>query len=130
MELVINIPGKLDDLLLPNRSQRNHQAKSGARTRAKNEAFLVTKGAMFGHDLNGIDRATYHIELGKAFGEQQKDADNLVAAMKGPLDGIAKALGVDDRGWTLGTVTQVRDPEKTGYVRITLVWDQSEEQAA
>lgn len=131
MELQITIPGKLDPRLSPNASRKMHWGtKTKAREEAKGTASLYTRQAMHGIDTTGVDRATYHIELGKAHGEKQKDADNLTASCKATLDAIAETLGVDDRGWTLGTVTQVRDPEKLGYVRITLVWDQNEEQAA
>lgn len=130
-ELAVTIQGKLPRILLPNRGQRNARAKGRARAQAKNDAFLCTREvAWHRSDLSGIDRAVYHIELGKAHGEQSKDQDNLIAACKGHLDGVAKALDVDDRGWTLGTVTQVRDPDRVGYVRITLVWAQESEVAA
>ena len=128
--LTITIPGKLDPILTPNRGQRNPHGKSKARSRAKSDAFLYGKQAAYGVNVTGIDRATYHIELGKAKGEQSKDQDGLIAACKGHLDGIALALDVDDRHWHPGTVTQVRDPEQIGYLKITLEWDAATEEDA
>jgi len=130
MELQITIPGDIDAVLTPNRGQRNPWAKDRAKAQAHEDARLCTLSAMHGVAIAGVDRATYHIERGQAKRRQVFDQDNCAASCKAFLDGIAKALGVDDRGWTLGTVHQTRDPEKIGYVRITLVWDQNEEQAA
>ncbi len=122
--LTITIPGQLDKRLSPNASRTMHWGgKTRARDEAKHDAALYTRQAAFGVDITGIERATYHIELGKAKGEKQKDADNLTASCKAHLDAIAETLGVDDRGWTLGAVTQVRDPDGIGYVAITLEWE-------
>ena len=130
-ELIVTIPGKIERRLSPNASRHMHWAtKKKARDDAQEAAALYARQSAYEHDVTGISAATYHIELGKAKGEKQKDADNLVASCKAYLDGIAAALGVDDRGWTLGTVTQVRDSEGTGYLSIRLEWEQAEGAAA
>lgn len=120
--LTITIPGKLNRLLSPNHGQRNPRAKAAVRREAKDMAYLYGKQAAYTCDLTGIEHATYSIVLGKAKGEKSKDIDNLIASCKATLDGIALALGVDDRYWQVHTVAQVRDPEGIGYVAITLEW--------
>ena len=127
-ELTITIPGKIDRRLSPN-ARVHWRTLAAAKGNAKDTAYMIAR--FDSANVQGdISAATYHIELGKAKGEKQKDADNLVASCKAHLDGIAAALGVDDRGWTLGTVTQVRDPDGTGYLSIRLEWEQAEGAAA
>ena len=51
------------------------------------------------------------------------DEDNLVGRCKALLDGVADALGVDDRGWHLGVVSRVKVGMRdalAGRVEITL----------
>ena len=129
MELVITIPGKHDWRLSPN-VKLFWATENKLKGAAIEMASLYARQAAHGFDTSGVESATYHIELGKAKGGKQKDADNLVASCKAHLDGIAAALGVDDRGWTLGTVTQVRDPDGIGYLSIRLEWEQAEGAAA
>ena len=128
-ELTITIPGKIDHSLSPN-ARVHWRTLAAAKGNAKDLAFAYARRDAFTVGQDDISSATYHIELGKAKGEKQKDADNLVASCKAHLDGIAAALGVDDRGWTLGTVTQVRDPDGIGYLSIRLEWEQAEGAAA
>jgi hypothetical protein len=40
--------------------------------------------------------------------------------MKAFRDGLADALGVDDRHMTCGSITQTKDPDKRGYIKIAL----------
>lgn len=48
------------------------------------------------------------------------DKDNLIAGLKYCQDGIAEALGVNDRYIDVEEVTQIRDPEKKGYMEVTI----------
>jgi crossover junction endodeoxyribonuclease RusA len=48
---------------------------------------------------------------------RQRDHDNLIASMKAGLDGLADAMGVDDRKFRL---TQDVSPDIGGYVRIEI----------
>lgn len=45
-----------------------------------------------------------------------RDMDNMLAAMKSGLDGLADAMGVDDSKWKLGI--EVSDPVKGGIVLV------------
>lgn len=128
-ELTVVIPGKIDRRLSPN-ARVHWRTLAKVKKETKEIASLYARQAVQGIDPTGVEHATYHIELGKAKGEKQKDADNLTASVKAQLDGIAEGLGVDDRGWKLGAVTQVRDSEGIGFLRITLEWDDAETEAA
>lgn len=48
------------------------------------------------------------------------DKDNLIAGLKYCQDGIAEALGVNDRYIFVNDVEQIRDPEKKGYMEVTI----------
>jgi crossover junction endodeoxyribonuclease RusA len=49
-----------------------------------------------------------------------QDDDNAWAGLKAFRDGLADALGVDDRHMTCGSITQTKDPDKRGYIKIAL----------
>lgn len=117
--ITITIPGTLDLGLSPNRS-RSHPGK---RTRLKNElmdrAWLSTLAALDGGDP-GPGPFTLHLTVGWEKGRKRWDDDNIIAAFKAGRDGIAAALGVDDRHITVGTVTQERDEAGLGYIAVTI----------
>ena len=53
---------------------------------------------------NGAFAPTDRLHVGLVFvppDRRRRDIDNLIAAMKSGLDGLADALGVDDSRWTL-----------------------------
>lgn len=120
--LTITIPGKIDPALSPN-ARVHWRILARVKSEAKEMAALYTRQAADGIDTTGVDRATYHIERGIMKRGKALDADNLTASVKGHLDGIALALGVDDRHWHPGTVSQVRDPDGIGYLSIRLEWE-------
>lgn len=129
MKLTVTIPGKIDPALSPN--ARVHWRKlADAKQTAKNLAAFYLFAAKKRSDTSGVDHATYHIERGIPKGGRELDADNLTACCKAYLDGVAQALGVDDRHWQIGTVSQVRDPDGIGYLEITLEWEHAKEQVA
>lgn len=129
MRLVVTIPGKIDPALSPN-ARVHWSTLFRAKFEAEQYAVLYTTQAAHGIDTDGVEHATYHIERGIPKGGRELDADNLTACCKAYLDGVAQALGVDDRHWQIGTVTQVRDPDGIGYLAITLEWEQAKEDAA
>lgn len=59
-------------------------------------------------------------EIGLAKGRRRMDMDNAIGGLKSVQDQIARCLGMDDRFMVTGTVTQVRDPEGLGFVRVTI----------
>lgn len=50
----------------------------------------------------------------------RRDLDNLLAAMKPSLDGMAQALGVDDSLFRPITIDLALDPQKIGFVEVTI----------
>ena len=64
------------------------------------------------------EKVVYDVECG--FKRMTKDEDNATAGLKPILDGVAKALGVDDKRFKRGDVTMTRAKEE--YTQITLTW--------
>lgn len=52
--------------------------------------------------------------------KRKRDLDNLLAAMKPSLDGMAQALGVDDSLFRPITIDLALDPQKIGFVEVTI----------
>jgi crossover junction endodeoxyribonuclease RusA len=78
--------------LSPNFRSRSHWPKTNALKKAKEEGFFAAKA--FGGKLDG--RPVKVVLTAYPPTKHARDADNLLASCKGQLDGIAKALGVDD----------------------------------
>ena len=64
------------------------------------------------------ESVVYSVEFG--FKRMTKDEDNATAGLKPILDGVAKALGVDDKRFKRCDVTMTRAKEE--YTQITLTW--------
>lgn len=58
---------------------------------------------------------TYHLP-----GNRKRDADNLLAASKAALDGMADALRIDDSAFNPITVARVYGADKPGYMLVEL----------
>jgi crossover junction endodeoxyribonuclease RusA len=94
---------------------RVHWAKrSKVAKRYRSDCYLLTKAAK-------VQAPAGQIAFGMLFcppDRRSYDDDNLVARMKHGRDGVADALGVDDRNFV--TTFRVGDPVKGGAVRITI----------
>jgi crossover junction endodeoxyribonuclease RusA len=51
------------------------------------------------------------------------DADGLLSRMKSGFDGVADAIGLDDKYWTLGGPVKAAPVSKQGMVKLELEWD-------
>jgi crossover junction endodeoxyribonuclease RusA len=71
---------------------------------AKIEAGWATKIAMPVNWAPAGDKAKVHLVCHLAKGAKQWDEDNLVAAVKAHLDGIAEIIGINDRNFAAPTV--------------------------
>jgi hypothetical protein len=71
---------------------------------AKNEAGWATKIAMPVNWAPAGEKVKVHLVCHLAKGAKQWDEDNLVAAVKGHLDGIAEVIGINDRNFAAPTV--------------------------
>lgn len=90
---------------------------SAAKKVAKREAWAITKQA----NLRAPDDdSPIHVAL-RFYPKtgNRVDADNLIASMKAPLDGIAEAMGCDDSRFRLAAPI-ISDPVKGGRVEVTL----------
>ena len=107
-----------DAKLNPNNSKGTHWA-STAKTRqaARIEAFALTlKAAGRGHRLTGdIPLSIVFVQPDK----RHRDRDNLLAALKPSLDGVADALKINDANFEPVTISRAYGA-KPGEVRITI----------
>lgn len=82
---------------MPNRAKGRHWGSLAAVRKAANwQAFVLTKAAVQVHDWTQPEGC---IPLAITFvmpDKRKRDVDNLLAACKQSLDGMAQALGVDD----------------------------------
>ena len=97
--LTVTLPFPDSDLM-PNRRLGKHWSQSNtAKNRAFEDAYILTHQAMQGY------RGPWHPTNGRvpvtltfcAPDRRQRDLDNLLAASKSALDGVAAALRMDDR---------------------------------
>lgn len=122
--MIIKIPFPAVELM-PNRKNGHHWAKTNtARAKAKQDAYFSAlsiyysltaseKLRVFGREFLPLSLVFYMPD------RRRRDADNLLAACKPALDGIAAALGVDDSrfkpihvDWAIG--------EKPGAVIVSI----------
>ena len=103
--------------LSPNsRAHRMEKARFAAKYR--NDCFFLTKHVMAGRPVTPPDgdipvKITWHPKT-----KNLPDMDNAIASMKSGLDGIARALMVDDKRFRL--TWELAAPVKGGKVIVTL----------
>mgnify|MGYP006371974711 CR=1 FL=1 len=115
MKLTLPLP---PSSLSPNK--RNHWAvTSKAKKLEREQAHALTleclNGKVAPKILGEHLKITYHLP-----GNRKRDADNLLAASKAALDGMADALRVDDSRFNPITVERVYGAEKPGYMLVEL----------
>lgn len=129
--LVIEIPGTVDSRLAGNGVRKTHWGTRGRlNAELKDRAGWATKKALEAAPFV-VDAESLRIDytVGWGYNERSLDDDNFVTAMKGVRDIIANIIGIDDRLFITGTVTQERDPAKRGYIVVRIA-SVVEEQAA
>jgi crossover junction endodeoxyribonuclease RusA len=116
--LSIVLPWPLSDLS-PN--TRIHWAKLAKAKKAyRRECWadaLVAGAADFAKDIPSDKKLSVHLEFVPP-NRHRYDEDNMVARMKSGLDGIADALGIDDRMFKL---SQEIAEGIGGFVRVTVM---------
>lgn len=103
--------------LFPNHRSRTHWARTRALKQARADGYYATKAAKVGicaGDVPIFVQATFNPP-----GRYRYDHDGLSSALKGYLDGIADALGVDDNFFRHKPII-VSDPVKGGRVTVVL----------
>lgn len=112
MEIILSYP---DMSLMPNRKSGTHWAKTkGAKDAAFSEAFYRTKIA-----LNGLKFRDDKIALTITFVQSDKrwrDMDGLLSSVKSKLDGVSKAIGVDDRYFEPITIKRAYNKEQSATI--------------
>lgn len=97
--------------LMPNRKNGKHWgATLNEKAVANYAAFIVTKLKV--NTFNPVIKQNELIPLTINFVQidnRKRDLDNLLAAAKASLDGMAKALGVDDRVFEPITILRSKD---------------------
>ena len=93
--------------LMPNRKNGKHWgATVGAKNNAFSEAFYLTK------EVVGTKKLAGKVAISLVFVQDDKrhrDLDNLLAASKSMLDGVAHALGIDDKNFEPITIMRRYD---------------------
>lgn len=109
-----------DSRLMPNRKNGRHWAGTqAAKARARMDGAMSAKQAMGRNTLSLPDQIPVKITFA-APDRIRRDLDNLHGAMKASLDGIARALGVDDSQFVPVTLDRVLDKQKQGFVVVEI----------
>lgn len=109
-----------DSRLMPNRKNGRHWAGTqAAKVRARMDGAMSAKQAVGRNTVSLPDQIPVKITFA-APDRIRRDMDNLHSAMKASLDGIAKALGVDDSRFVPVTLDRVLDPNKQGFVTVEI----------
>lgn len=106
-----------DMSLMPNRKNGRHWGGTqAAKVRARQDGYYAAKSAHRGDIVLG---ETIPLRITFAAPDRRhRDLDNLLACMKHTLDGVAQALGVDDKQFRPITVDATHDTLKAGYVTV------------
>src|SRR5690606_14641889 len=107
-----------DSKLMPNRRHGKHWASGQpAKVRSRQDAYYLAKAEKAAALPEG--EIPLRIEF-HAPDARKRDIDNLLAAHKAALDGIAQALGIDDSRFRPITLDYTQDTNKRGFVRIQI----------
>lgn len=119
--LIITIPMSINPRITPNASRMVKPAwKSSIHARMKKKAADATE-AVFTTPYTDADLPlTIHILWAREKHRKLMDHDNLIASCKWFLDAIAETIGVNDRHFIIGTVTQERDTVGKGFVKVVV----------
>lgn len=117
--LTIALPW-INPRLMPNRKNgAAWQSSHAAKVQAREDGRLSALAALGRHELTKAD--TYHLKVTFVAPDgRHRDLDNMLAACKAALDGVAEALGIDDRCFRPVTIDVARDSKKEGFVLVEI----------
>jgi len=124
--LTVEIPSDIPRQLNPNASRYQHW---GDRVRAEGHLALATTLGLRTARPQGygdpgpifLPPITWDLAIFWGKGKKRWDPDNVVAGLKrGVIDAVARTIGVDDKHFAVGEITQGRDPEGLGRMVLTL----------
>lgn len=98
MSLIVRLPWP-DPNLMPNRKNGKHWTSTArVKTEQKEASYLCTKAAIQTADHQGFGDGNIPLSLVyMPKDNRHRDLDNLLASSKALIDGMAEALGVNDR---------------------------------
>ncbi|HWK70016.1 MAG TPA: hypothetical protein VNS29_04160 [Burkholderiaceae bacterium] len=109
-----------DMSLMPNRKNGKHWGSTqAAKVRARQDGYFGAKQAMGTDCVNLPDRVPLSIDF-IAPDRRARDIDNLLACIKPQIDGIAQALGIDDKRFRPITINDGLDTKKQGFVLVEI----------
>ncbi|MGE8516693.1 MAG: hypothetical protein ACN6OM_08770 [Alcaligenes nematophilus] len=107
-----------DMRLMPNRKNGRHWGGvQSAKEQARREGRVAAVVELGRRRFMGGDRIPVKVTF-MSPDRRGRDLDNLLACIKPQIDGIAKALGIDDRRFRPLVVDDGVDPAKRGYLKI------------
>ena len=114
--VTITIPMSIPPGLSPN--ARLHWAPRSRLVRqARETAYYATREAGRFYMRPPL---TLHVAVAWESRRRAQDDDNVWAGLKSFRDGIADALGVDDKHMRCASLTQTVDPEKRGFIKVAI----------
>lgn len=118
MKIILPWP---DAKLNPNSSKGRHWSSTSAlRSKAKTDAFYVTKTCMAIQSTEFAPEGPQSLSITFVQPDRRaRDRDNLLAALKPAIDGIASALGIDDSQFDPITIRRDYGP-KPGSVIVEI----------
>lgn len=122
--MIIRLPFPAAELF-PNRKNGKHWgATNDAKECQKWDAFIATKAASNTNPLAlGKFQDGQNIPLLLLYltpDKRHRDCDNMLAASKALLDGVALALGIDDKRFKPITVDWAHGPDKVGALIVAV----------
>lgn len=125
-EIVIRVPMAPPSTLSIN-SRAHHMEKYRDTKMMREAARLATLQAVTGGQPVPVSIAVWKIGFTIAWGKGRKsvDDDNAFSMCKAMRDGVADALGVDDRFFRQAGIVQRRDPEGIGNTVIRIAPEES-----
>lgn len=109
-----------DSALFPNAKGGRHWATYQAqKVRARQDGFFAAKKALGGHTFAASARMP--VKATFVYPDQiNRDIEGCIGAIKHYVDGIAKALGVDDRIFRPWTLDDALDKQKQGFIIVEI----------
>lgn len=109
-----------DTALMPNKKNGRHWGNTqAAKVRARQDGYFGAKQALGANTLAMADRMPTRITF-VAPDRRSRDIDGLLGCIKANLDGIAQAIGIDDKHFRPMTLDDGLDKEKKGFVIVEI----------
>jgi len=117
--IVIRLPWP-DTSLMPNRKNGKHWASTHQlKVRARQTGYFATMVAMKEEHHNITTRVPVKVTF-VAPDKRSRDLDNLLACIKPQLDGVANALGVDDKLFRPIVLDDAVDVNREGFLIVEI----------